>query len=207
MILSGATAPTIPAILRFVVNFFFPDLAYNLDLNAFDPQNLQFFIDTISESVTLRVQSGERRNDFIDLLRDSMAEMEEEKQRKIYSENDVQVQEGINSPEKIIVSHRIFIIRLKSLSSVLLISRYILGLGQRGCCCFCAACPNRKMYLEIRSANKGALRGSSVRILFFLIHSIFHLASKAVKRIRGCVQILSKTLLMASKIARTNQGT
>ena len=154
MILSGATAPTIPAILRFVVNFFFPDLAYNLDLNAFDPQNLQFFIDTISESVTLRVQSGERRNDFIDLLRDSMAEMEEEKQRKIYSENDVQVQEGINSPEKIMVSHRIFIIRLKGLSSVLLISRYILGLGQRGRCCFCAACPNRKMYFEIRNADE-----------------------------------------------------
>ena len=45
---------------------------------------------------------------------------------------------------------------LKSLSSALLISRYILGLEQRGRCCFCAACPNRKMYLEIRSANEGA---------------------------------------------------
>ena len=37
---------------------------------------------------------------------------------------------------------------LKSYSSALLISRYILRLGQRGRCCFCAACPNRKMYLE-----------------------------------------------------------
>ena len=35
--------------------------------------------------------------------------------------------------------------------------RAILGLGQRGRCCFCAACSNRKMYLEIRSANEGAL--------------------------------------------------
>ena len=43
-------------------------------------------------------------------------------------------------------------------SFALLISRYILPLGQRGWCCFCAACPNRKMYLEIRSANEGALR-------------------------------------------------
>ena len=44
---------------------------------------------------------------------------------------------------------------LKSYSSALLISRYILRWGQRGRCCFCAACPNRKMYLEIRSADKG----------------------------------------------------
>ena len=43
---------------------------------------------------------------------------------------------------------------LKSLSSALLISRYILGLGQCGRCCFCAACPNRKMYVEIKSPNE-----------------------------------------------------
>ena len=46
--------------------------------------------------------------------------------------------------------------RYKSLSTAFLISRYILGLGQRRRCCFCAACPIRKMYLEIRSANEGA---------------------------------------------------
>ena len=44
----------------------------------------------------------------------------------------------------------------ESLSFALLISRYILGLGQRWRCCFCAACPNRKMYLKIRSTNEGA---------------------------------------------------
>ena len=44
----------------------------------------------------------------------------------------------------------------KSPLSVILISRYILGLGQRGRCCFCAACPHRKMYLEIRNENEGA---------------------------------------------------
>ena len=43
---------------------------------------------------------------------------------------------------------------LKSLSSAYLISRYILGLGQRARCCFCAACPNRKMYIEIRNYSK-----------------------------------------------------
>ena len=38
-------------------------------------------------------------------------------------------------------------------SSALLISRYILQLWQRRRCCFCAACSNRKMYLEIRGAD------------------------------------------------------
>ena len=38
---------------------------------------------------------------------------------------------------------------IKAPSSASLISRYILRLGQRGCCCFCAACLNSKMYSEI----------------------------------------------------------
>ena len=45
--------------------------------------------------------------------------------------------------------------RLKPPSSASLISRYILRLGQRGRCCFFAACPNRKMYLETREADEG----------------------------------------------------
>ena len=53
--------------------------------------------------------------------------------------------------------------RLKSLSSALLISRYILGLGQRGRCCFCTACPDHKMYLEIRSANEEPSREKCTR--------------------------------------------
>ena len=50
--------------------------------------------------------------------------------------------------------------KLKSHSSALLISRYILRLGQLGRCCFRAACPNRKMYLEIRSPDEGLLSPS-----------------------------------------------
>ena len=46
---------------------------------------------------------------------------------------------------------------IKSPSYDLLISSYIVGLRQRGRCCFSAACPNRKMYLDIRSADEGAL--------------------------------------------------
>ena len=51
-------------------------------------------------------------------------------------------------------------------SFALLISRYILRLGQqRGRCCFCAACPICKMYLEIRSADERALNGPVVHSL------------------------------------------
>ena len=38
------------------------------------------------------------------------------------------------------------------------------GLGQRGRCCFCAACPNRKMYLEIRKAYEGLFRSRYLAI-------------------------------------------
>ena len=51
---------------------------------------------------------------------------------------------------------------LKSLSSAFLFSRYILGLGQRGRCYFCASCPNRKMYLEIRNADALAIYGKKL---------------------------------------------
>ena len=59
---------------------------------------------------------------------------------------------------------------LKSHSSALLNSRYILRLGQRGRRCFCAAFPNRKMYLEIRSADEWLLR-FSCNVLIILTSS------------------------------------
>ena len=43
-----------------------------------------------------------------------------------------------------------------------------MGLGQRGRCCLCAACPNHKRYLEIRSANKKAFRPLDSRLSFIL---------------------------------------
>ena len=50
---------------------------------------------------------------------------------------------------------------LKGFSSALLISRYILGLGQRGHCCFCAACPNRRCILRLEEQTKGFLLSPS----------------------------------------------
>ena len=86
MLLSGSTAPPFKAALRFAVNFFFPELAYKLNLRTFDEDNLNFFIEIIKNSMNSR---KERRNDFIDLLRDTVEELDDEKKKKINSENDI----------------------------------------------------------------------------------------------------------------------
>ena len=67
-------------------------------------------------------------------------------------------QQSLSAIESLKNSYGSISARLKSHSSAFLISRYILPLGQRGRYCFCAACSNRKMYLEMKSANEGALR-------------------------------------------------
>jgi len=86
MLLSGSTAPPLKAALRFAVSFFFPDLSYRLNLSLFDTDNLNFFIEVIKNSMHSRKQ---RRNDFIDLLRDTVEELDDEKKKKINSENDI----------------------------------------------------------------------------------------------------------------------
>ena len=86
MLLSGSTAPPLKAALRFAVNFFFPELSYKLNLRTFDEDNLNFFIEIIKNSMNTR---KERRNDFIDLLRDTVEELDDEKKKKINSENDI----------------------------------------------------------------------------------------------------------------------
>ena len=81
--------------------------------------------------------------------------------------------------------------------SALLISRCILWLGQRGHCCFCAACPNRKMYLEIRSADEGGLKSINVsydNILMKIIseRNDFILDQLALRAFSGGFQVVQK---------------
>ena len=90
MILSGATNPSILVALRFAVSFFLPDLSYKLDMSIFEPNNLNFFIQVIQKSIEQRKNNNMRRNDFIDLLRDSIEELETEKKEKICSEEEFQ---------------------------------------------------------------------------------------------------------------------
>ena len=86
MLLSGSTAPPLKTALRFATCFFFPELSYKLNLDTFEKDNLNFFVDVIKNSIQCR---KERRNDFIDLLKDSVDELEDEKKKKIYSEDDI----------------------------------------------------------------------------------------------------------------------
>ena len=87
MLLSGSTAPPLKSALRLALNFFLPDLSYFLNLSIFDEDNLNFFIRVIRESMDSRM---ERRNDFVDLLKDSVQEIEDEqKKKKILAENDI----------------------------------------------------------------------------------------------------------------------
>ena len=87
MLLSGSTAPPLKSALRLALGFFLPDLSYLLNISTFDEDNLKFFICVIKDSMHSR---KERRNDFIDLLKDSIQEIEDEqKKKKILAENDI----------------------------------------------------------------------------------------------------------------------
>ena len=87
MLLSGSTAPPLKSALRFAMSFFLPDLSYMLNISTFDEDNLNFFIRVIKNSMHSR---KERRNDFIDLLKDSIQDIEDEqKKKKILAENDI----------------------------------------------------------------------------------------------------------------------
>ena len=69
------------------MSFFLPDLSYMLNISTFDEDNLNFFIRVIKNSMHSR---KERRNDFIDLLKDSIQDIEDEqKKKKILAENDI----------------------------------------------------------------------------------------------------------------------
>ena len=82
MILSGQTDSVIAG-LRFAFNFFFPEYSYKHDVEIFDKRNFNFFVDIIQNAINLRKTEGARRNDFIDILLDTIKEIEDEKKTKI----------------------------------------------------------------------------------------------------------------------------
>ena len=104
-------------------------------------------------------------------------------------------------------------VNLKSPSSALLISRYILRLEQRGRCCFCAACPNRKMYLEIRKADEGLFKFESSTVQATFNHfSMWYCAEDSkwklwpYRMIATCAKCKkNKSLWKSSVSARTVQ--
>ena len=86
MLLSGSTAPPLTAAIRFAFLFFFPNLSYLTNTSFFEKDNINYFINIMKNSIHSR---KERRNDCIDLLMDSVQELEDEKKKKILSQADI----------------------------------------------------------------------------------------------------------------------
>ena len=75
--------------LRFAFMLFFPDLAYKLNMTNFVPENLDFFVQIIRKSIDIRKSSDYiKRNDFIDLLMDTIKE--DDKLKNLYTEKEVE---------------------------------------------------------------------------------------------------------------------
>lgn len=76
----------ISTVLRLAVGFLFPDLFYNLGLSIFERESVEYFVQIITASIESRKVDGkqQRRNDFIDLLRDTFEELDH------YSESEFQ---------------------------------------------------------------------------------------------------------------------
>ena len=86
MLLSGSTAPPLTAAIRFAFLFFFPNLSYLTNTSFFEEDNINYFINIMKNSIQSR---KERRNDCIDLLMDSVQELEDEKKMRILSQADI----------------------------------------------------------------------------------------------------------------------
>ena len=77
MILSGSSAPPVSTILRFIFLLLFPNLAYYLRVDNLEKNSFNFFVDIVKKSIKERRENNYRRNDFIDLMEDTLKESSE----------------------------------------------------------------------------------------------------------------------------------
>ena len=61
-------------VMRFVFILLFPDLSYNLKMKLIGDEDLDYFVQFIQKRIDMRNNEQVRRNDFIDLLMDSVRE-------------------------------------------------------------------------------------------------------------------------------------
>ena len=85
MKLSGAAEPNLIDLLRFTFLFFFPDIAYALNMPLFNGDNIKYFTDIMTNSLKSRTDKSHRRNDFIDLIKDAVEELDEEKKKELFA--------------------------------------------------------------------------------------------------------------------------
>ena len=92
MILSGSAAPPVISVLKFVFSLVFPNAAYHLRVNPFDEAAFNFFVGIVRKSMADRKNNNFRRNDFIDLMLDSVKEMEVESDNnsQILTDDDIE---------------------------------------------------------------------------------------------------------------------
>ena len=92
MILSGSAAPPVISVLKFVFSLVFPNAAYHLRVNPFDEAAFNFFVGIVRKSMADRKNNNFRRNDFIDLMLDSVKEMEVENDNnsQILTDDDIE---------------------------------------------------------------------------------------------------------------------
>ena len=84
MILSGSAAPPVSTILRFIFLLLFPNLAYYLRVDNLEKKSFNFFVEIVKKSIKERRQNNYRRDDFIDLMEDTL------KESKIVDDNEIE---------------------------------------------------------------------------------------------------------------------
>ena len=95
MILSGSAAPPVLGVLKFVFSMMFPDTAYDLKIDPFDSNTYKFFETVVLTSVKNRAKSHVRRNDFLDLMLDTIKELGEKEEDFSYIQNQDDVNDFI----------------------------------------------------------------------------------------------------------------
>eukprot|EP00093_Oithona_nana_P005564 05564.XXX_296970_297623_1 [CDS] Oithona nana genome sequencing. len=93
MILSGSAAPPVIQVVKFVFSLVFPNAAYHMRVNPLDEGSFNFFVAIVRKSMADRKKNNFRRNDFIDLMLDSVKEMEAENNSshsQIFTDEDIE---------------------------------------------------------------------------------------------------------------------
>ena len=90
MILSGSAAPPVTSVLKFVFALIFPKVAYHIKLDPLDTNSFNFFVAIVKKSIQERQNNNFRRNDFIDLMLDTVKELDAENSSQIYTQEDIE---------------------------------------------------------------------------------------------------------------------
>ena len=72
--LVGSGVASLSDVIRFLVIILFPELSYKFKTRLFVEADLDYFVQFMLQRIDMRKTQNVRRNDFIDLLLDSVQE-------------------------------------------------------------------------------------------------------------------------------------